>query len=146
MKQFTITSPTNSLAVVIYILLAFAGAVYTMNISPNATIDRVLGNPASDVWSTLLLISSSTAVYATLSAPRRRNPDTSLIMEYWACITLCTLLGWLEYLLFGYRSAEGGLLTNTLGFTGIFFLGFAFRAGQIFFERRALRRYRETQP
>lgn len=146
MKQFTITSPTNSLAVVIYILMAFAGLIYTTNLSPNATVDRVLGNPLSDVWSTLLFLSASAAVYATLTAPRRRDPDTSLVMEMWACITLCTLLAWLEILLLGHRTDSGSLLANTLGFTAIFLLGFAFRAGQIFFERRALRRFRDSQP
>lgn len=144
MKPFTITSPTNSLAVVIYVLLAFAGFVYTTNLSPNGTIDNVLGNPLSDVWSTLLFLSSSAAVYATLSAPKRRDPDTSLVIEFWACITLCTLLSWLEYLLLGYRP-DGSLLANTLGFTGIFLIGFAFRAGQIFVERRRLRRFRASQ-
>lgn len=146
MKQFTITSPTNSLAVVIYILMAFAGGVYTMNLSPNQTVDGVFGNPLSDVWSTLLLLSASAAVYATLSAPRRRDPDTSLVIEFWACITLSTLLGWFEWLLLSYRTESGALLTNSIGFSSIFLLGFSFRAGQIFVERRALRRFRDSQP
>ena len=145
MKPFTITSPTNSLAVVIYMLLAFAGFVYTTNLSPNGTVDSVLGNPMSDVWSTLLFLSSSAAVYATLSAPRRRDPDVSLAIEFWACVTLCTLLSWFEYLLLGYRNSEGVILTNTLGFSSIFLIGFAFRAGQIFIERRRLHRFRATQ-
>ena len=146
MKPFTITSPTNSLAVVIYCLLAFAGFVYTTNLSPNGTVDNVLGNPMSDVWSTLLFISSSAAVYATLSASRRRDPDTSLVIEFWACITLCTLLSWFEYLLLGYRNEDGSILTNTLGFSSIFLIGFACRAIQIFVERRRLSRFRASQP
>lgn len=142
MKQFTVTSPTNALAVVIYVLLAFTGFMTTTNLTQNGSADRLMGSPMSDVWSTLLFLSASAAVYAVLSAPKRRDPDTSLVIEYWACISLCSLLIWFEYLMI---TSEGPKLTNSIVFTVIFLIGFACRAGQIFVERRALRRFRATQ-
>lgn len=141
--SFTLTSPNNSLSVLVYALLAFAGLIYITNISPNKTVDIVLGD-YSDVWSTLLFISASVAVYATLSAPGRNDPDVSLLLEYMACITLCTLLGILDYLLLSYRP-DGEFLTNTFGFTAIFIIGFAGRGIQIFVERRRLRQFRASQ-
>lgn len=140
---FTLTSPNNSLSVLVYALLAFAGFIYITNVSPNKTIDAVLGD-YSDVWSTLLFIAASTAVYATLSASGRSDPDVSLALEFAACITLCTLLSVLDYLLLGYRS-EGTFLANTFGFSAIFIIGFAGRAIQIFVERRRLRQFRASK-
>ena len=140
-RFFTVTSPTNSLAVSIYAMFMFYGVIFVFWPPPEGPI-KGLGT----VWSTVLLISSSAAVYATLSSPRRRDPDQSLIIEFWASLTLCTLMFWLEVALWFYRTPTGAVAWNTLGLTVIFVVGFGARAGQVVHDRNALRKYRSQGP
>lgn len=141
-RYFTVTSPTNALAVTIYAMLAFAGLMMTIGLSKITSIDVQFGEVPADMFSTLLFLSSSAAVYATLSAPKRRDPDVSLRIEFWACISLCTLMVLLELSLLPYRTPTGSFLTTTFGFGFIFLVGFAMRARQIKRERKELRDFR----
>ena len=138
-RYFTVTSPTNSLAVAIYGMFTFYGVMFLFGPS---SILLQLGQG----WSTMLLISGSAALYATLSAPRRRDPDQSLIIELWACVTLCILMGWLGYFLLGYRTDTGQFATTTFGVTLIFFVAFGARALQIRHDRKALKKFRAQAP
>ena len=142
MKPYTITSPTNALAVAIYAMIAFSGLMLIVNVSNAPSVDTQLGEGISDMWATLLFISSSAAVYATLSAPKRRDPDVSLALEFWACISLCTLMFILEASLLPYRTPAGNFMTTSFGFGLIFLVAFGFRARQIKRERRSLRDFR----
>lgn len=139
-RFFTVTSPTNSLAVAIYCMFTFYGVMFL--ISPGSGIIAALGNG----WSTLVLIGGSAAVYATLSAPRRRDPGQSLVIEFWACVLLCTLMGWLLGFLLSYRSDTGQFATTTFGLGLIFFIAFIARAIQIIHDRKALKKFRAQAP
>jgi len=141
-KLHTITSPNNALAVAIYAMLSFSGLCMILSVMKTVTITAWLGDPLSDMWATLLFISSSAAVYATLSAPKRRDPDTSLIIELWSCISLCTLMILLELSVLLYRSPSGAFLATSFGFGLIFLVAFGFRAKQIKKERKALHDFR----
>src|SRR5690349_22523469 len=95
----------------------------------------LFGQPAGPVrdlgvfWSTMLLVSSSAAALATLTAPKRRDPDDALIVEFWASVSLCILMGWfLTSLFFWYRTDTGNFASNTAGLVSIFFIGFGARA------------------
>lgn len=142
MKPFTITSPTNALAVAIYAMVAFSGLMLVLNLSQVPSIDNQLNEVVSDMWSTVMFISASAAVYATLTAPKRRDPDISLAIEFWSCISLCTLMMLLELTLFPYRTPTGAFMTTSFGFGLIFLVGFGFRARQIKRERKAVRDFR----
>lgn len=146
MKPFTITSPTNALAVAIYAMLAFAGFTFVAGVGkvPSLTFDW--NESLDDVWSMLLFIASSAAVYATLTAPKRRDPDVSLMIEFWACISLCMLMVVFEGSLLPYRTAAGSFMTTSFGFGLIFLVGFGFRAWQIRRERKAVRGFRNGTP
>lgn len=99
-----------------------------------------------DVWSTALLVASSAAALATLTAPKRRDPDQSLIVELCASSTLCILLGWLIASLFWYQSDTGIFSFNLLGLTSIPFVAFGARAFQIWRDRKDLRKFRASHP
>lgn len=144
MKPYTVTSPTNSLAVTIYALVAFIGFGATLHIVKETILGQMMFNES---WSVLTFIAGSAAVYATLSAPNRRDPDDSLAIELWASATLCILLGYFAvFLLFFFRSESGAFAATSFGYTMIFFIGFLARAIQIFVERRNLKKYREASP
>ena len=138
-RFFTVTSPTNSLAVAIYGMLAFYGFMFLFG---SSSFILQLGQG----WSTMLLIGASAALFATLSAPRRRDPDRSLIIELWACVTLCLLMGWLSYFLLGYRTDTGQFATTTFGASLIFVVAFGARAIQIRHDRKALKKFRAQAP
>jgi len=127
-------------------MIAFSGLMMIVNLSQAPSVDAQFGEGVSDMWSTLLLASSSAAVYATLTAPKRRDPDISLMIEYWACISLCTLMVVLELSLFPYRTPAGNFMTTSFGFGLIFLVAFGFRARQIKRERKAVRDFRNGSP
>ena len=135
---FTITSPTNALAVGIYALFAFYGLMLFTHVA----VVRTLTFPFNEMWGTLLLIASSAAVYATLSAPRRRDPDVSLAIELFASASLCTLLTVLSWSVAVFPTTTGEFPTTTFGLCIIFTLGFLARAVQIVKERRNIRNFR----
>lgn len=142
MKPFTITSTNNAVAVAIYAMLAFAG--FMMVLGPSRVISIESVNPVfADMFAMLLFMCGSAAVYATLSAPKRRDIDTSLAIEFWSCVSLCTLMCGLELSLLFYRSPSGAFLTSTFGFGLIFLVAFFFRARQIKHERKAVRAFRD---
>lgn len=142
MKAFSITSPTNALAVVVYAMVAFSGFANTLDLSQTKLLDSM---PLNESWSMLLFIAGSVAVYATLTAPRRRDPDDSLALELWASVVLCILLGLFELFLMFYRSETGAFAVTSFGFGLILFTGFLARAVQIFIERKNLKVYREKK-
>lgn len=142
MKAFSITSPTNALAVVVYAMIAFAGFANTVNLSHTVLIDSM---PYNESWSMMTFIGGSVAVYATLTAPGRRDPDDSLALELWSSAVLCVLLGLFELFLVFYRSETGAFAVTSFGFGLIFFAGFLARAVQIFVERKNLKAYREKK-
>lgn len=142
MKPFTITSPTNALAVGIYAMLAFAGLSFVIGLGKVPSMAFDWNESVDDMWSMLLFISASAAVYATLTAPKRRDPDTSLMIEFWACISLCTLMVIFESSLLPYRTPAGNFMTTSFGFGLIFLVAFGFRARQIKRERKAVRDFR----
>jgi uncharacterized membrane protein YbhN (UPF0104 family) len=108
----------------------------------HVTETRTIHYPLADVWATLLFMSSSAALYATLTAPRRINPDTSLAIELFASVSLTVLLGYLSWTIANYVTPSGNFAATSFGMTAIFVLGFGARALQIVFERRSLRKYR----
>lgn len=138
----TITSPTNALAVGIYAMTAFSGFMLIVNLSQVPSIETQFGEAVGDMWSTVMLIAASAAVYACLSAPKRRDLDTSLAIEFWSCVSLCTLMVILELSLFPYRTPAGNFMTTSFGFGLIFLVAFGFRARQIKRERKAVRAFR----
>ena len=140
MKAFSITSPTNSLAVTIYCLIAFIGFGSTVKAVGGSLLQAM---PLNESWSMLTFIAGSAAVYATLSAPKRRDPDDSLAIEMWACTALCILFAYFEWHLSWYRSETGAFAVTSFGFGFIFFVGFLARAIQIYVERKNLRKFRE---
>lgn len=139
-RYFTVTSPTNSLAVAIYAMFTFYGVMFLFGSSSSFVLQLGQG------WSTMMLIAGSAALYATLSAPRRRDPDQSLIIEFWACVTLCMLMAWLEWFLMGYRTDTGQFATTSFGLGLIFFVAFGARAIQIRHDRKALKKFRAQAP
>lgn len=135
-RFFTVTSPDNALAVAIYCMLTFYGLVFLLG-TPSGPV-RALGH----LWSTVLLVASSAAAWATLYSPRRRDPDQSLIVEYWSSVTLCILMCWLEVSLLWYHTESGQPPFITAGVGLIFIAGFGFRAHQIKQDRKSLAKYR----
>lgn len=146
MKQFTVTSPTNALAVVIYIVFAFYGLMLTINLADPPSLVGAFGNALRDVWAVTLFLSSSAAVYATLSAPKRRDPDRSLVLELIASVALCTLMGFFAWSFIDYWHETFVFPVSPFGLVLIFLLGFGSRAIQIVVERRSLRNFRNGPP
>lgn len=140
MKAYNVTSPTNALAVAIYSLIAFVGFASTVRMMRG---DLVLSMPYNESWSMLVFIAGSTAVYATLSAPRRRDPDDSLMLEMWSSVALSALLLYFEIYVFFYRSETGAFAVTSFGFGFIFLVAFIARAIQIYVERKGLKKFRE---
>jgi hypothetical protein len=98
------------------------------------------------VWSTSLLVAASAGVFATLSAPKRRDPDQSLVIEFWASVTLCIIFCWLEISLFWYRTETGAFAVNLFGAGLIFVIAFLARSIQIVRDRKDLRKFRANGP
>jgi hypothetical protein len=121
-------------------MFTFYGVVFLTG--PQSAFVERMGH----AWSTVLLISASAALYATLSAPRRRDPDQSLIIELWACISLCILMAWLEIVVLGYRTESGDFPVTAFGLGLIFFVAFGARAIQIIHDRKALKKFRSGTP
>lgn len=140
MKAFNVTSPTNALAVAIYALIAFVGFASTIRIVQGQLI---LSMPYNESWSMLTFICGSAAVYATLTAPKRRDPDDSLAIEMWSSVGLSVLLVYFEVFVSFYRSETGAFAVTSFGFGLIFLIGFIARAAQIYLERKGLKKFRE---
>jgi len=139
-RFFTVTSPSNALAVGIYCMFAFWGVSFLFK-TPSGPVGAL-----GSVWSTALLIASSAAALATLTAPKRRDPDQSLIIELCASTTLCILLGWLMGSLWWYYQNTGVWALNLLGLASIPFVAFGARAIQIWRDRKDLRKFRASHP
>lgn len=138
-RFFTVTSPNNAVATASYAMMTFYGVAFTVG-DPLGPI-QALG----DMWSTMLLISAAAATVAVLTSPRRRDPDRSLIIEFWSCITLCLLFVWLLLSLSTWRTETGAIAWNTGALSLIFVISFAARIFQIRNDRKALRVYRASR-
>lgn len=142
MRPFTVTSPTNALSVVVYGMFTFYGAVLITKVTQAISIPE----DVRGVWATLMFLSASAALYGVLTAPKRRDPDRSLRIEFYTSGALCILMGYLDFSIATYPTTTGAFPITSFGLCMIFCLGFGARSAQIFFERQSLRKYRESPP
>ena len=138
-RFFTVTSPTNALAVAVYAMLTVYGVGFLF-----APVEVITVLP--ELWSTMWVIAASGALYAVLSAPRRRDPDTSLIIEFWASVLLFIEFVWFEVALLYHRTESGAFQVTTFTVVLIFVVAFGARAFQIHSDRKSLKQFRANEP
>lgn len=138
-KPLSITSPNHAVALASYFMLGMAGLTYVLN--KDSGVGKLLvatnGHLVADIWSISLMAFGFAAFGSAVTAKFSPRPEHHLRLEMWACVALSIDLLHLVFLIVE-RSGPAGI-----SFVVPFLLGAVFRAIQIFFEQRLLKRARQ---
>lgn len=138
-KPLSVSSPTHAIALAVYFMLGFSGFMGVFNLSNASRVVQAMGEGNSDVWATTLMIGGWGALTSAIAAKKARRPEYNLRLEKIFCLTIFVNLSYYTCILltnFGDRGISTALFSAT------FALGALFRAIQLFFERRLIKRAR----